>query len=93
MVFSIYLFTFKGKVGKTSHKCSFYCTTAKVLGLLVTQSIQGARLSFQSSELAPLVPSPASGAQCPAQPLPLSFRSGGDILACGRGGGAGGEPI
>ncbi len=69
-----------------------YCTTAKVLGPLVTRSIQGARLSLQSSELAPPVLSPASGAPSLPPSLPLSFRSGGGGTYSHAGEGTG-EPI
>jgi hypothetical protein len=44
------------------------------------QRTQSARLSFQSSELPLLAPSPASGCCSPFGP-----KGGGDTLACGRG--------
>jgi hypothetical protein len=48
------------------------------------QSIQSARISLQSSELAPPAPSPAGVCCTPLVP-------GGDTLACGRGGGGGSQ--
>jgi hypothetical protein len=44
------------------------------------QSIQSARLSLLSSELAP--PAPSLASEC----CPPPFGSGGDTLVCGRGG-------
>ncbi len=52
-------------------------------------SIQSAMLSLQWSELAP--PTPSTASKCCKQVLPSHrfppFRSGGDTLACGSGGG------